>query len=371
MEPIKSGSFTYSHPGGLLNSGVPRADRKTLNAHLNPVRPPRKQTWMPPKLTGKWCKAQLAHYGIKPLSGSKQELEARLREAFNDGLLKKQPLEMKLLEKYMRAEWRAKKESGDHHQSSGGYGKHGCASYNPNQSQSQYQYATGKVIEDDIDEKDHTIIIKSEPGGRLATCSTTATSSTPSTATSSSSSSSCAKGPKRRPGSPAFTKKHVFGTWDVTCPDIQRRWENFEELTLTLFQDLDSLSVVGELDLGVLDGFLKLKSYPSAKHPTTSFTWVGTTTGAAATDRDEEEEEEEEKEVQRGQGEIVFFDRGLKAKGWFDAIGDVGRNVRFEATKIAETPAAGRADFDMYNAPTTLEVDDDDDEDDDGYGRWR
>ncbi|PUU78826.1 hypothetical protein B9Z19DRAFT_1064690 [Tuber borchii] len=66
--------------------------------------------WIPPKLAGKWCKAQLAHYGIKPLSGSKPELERRLWVAYNEGLLKKQPFETKLLEKYMKAEWRAKRD---------------------------------------------------------------------------------------------------------------------------------------------------------------------------------------------------------------------------------------------------------------------
>ncbi|PUU74765.1 hypothetical protein B9Z19DRAFT_1067935 [Tuber borchii] len=88
---------------GLLNSNVPQADKKTLNYYLN-------FTWVPPRLTGNWCKAQLAHYGIKPLSGSKQELKRWLRVAYNEGLLKKQPFEIKLLKKYMRAEWRSKRD---------------------------------------------------------------------------------------------------------------------------------------------------------------------------------------------------------------------------------------------------------------------
>ncbi|PUU74772.1 hypothetical protein B9Z19DRAFT_1132614 [Tuber borchii] len=95
---------------GLLNSNVPQADKKTLNYYLNFVRSLRKQTWVPPRLTGNWCKAQLAHYGIKPLSGSKQELKRWLRVAYNEGLLKKQPFETKLLKKYMRAEWRSKRD---------------------------------------------------------------------------------------------------------------------------------------------------------------------------------------------------------------------------------------------------------------------
>ncbi|RPB03097.1 hypothetical protein L873DRAFT_1841412 [Choiromyces venosus 120613-1] len=367
IEPIKSGSFTYTHPGGLLNSSVPRADKKTLNHYLNPVRPPRKQTWVPPKLTGKWCKAQLAHYGIKPLSGSKQELEARLRVAWVEGLLKKQPLEMKLLEKYMRAEWRGKREGGataaggGEKKRGGGRGRGGGGGGG----------GKGKCFKLDVASDDEEVVvfpqrvfkeedgdggggIKEEEGGDgifagiTAASKTSPSSSSPSSSSPPSSSSSAPvpppatapqqKTPLQKSGSSAFTKKHIFGTWDATCPAITQTWET-EELTFTLMQDTDPShpnTIVGEVDFGVMDGVLRLKSYPSAKNHTVGFYWAGRSG------------EDGEVQLSAREGEITFFDRGLKAKGIFEYLEGVGRGVRFEARKIAQGPVAGMVDWGVY-----------------------
>ncbi|KAG0635306.1 hypothetical protein HOY80DRAFT_1057568 [Tuber brumale] len=367
IEPIKSGSFTYTHPGGLLNSNVPRADKKTLNHYLNPVRPARKQTWVPPKLTGKWCKAQLAHYGIKPLSGSKQELEKRLRAAYNEGLLKKQPLEMKLLEKYMRAEWRAKREENGN----GGGGSNGERCAGGERGGGKKGGGGGKgskcfkmgVASDDEEVVLFQRVFKEEDGGGIkeeegagvfvssssssssSSATTTTTTISPPisiapiaplpTITTTSSSSSNAKSPLHKSGATAFTKKHVFGTWDVACPTITQDWEA-EELTFTLMQDADSNTVVGEVDFGVMDGVLRLKSYPSAKNHTVGFYWAGRAG------------EDGEVQLEARDGEITFFDRGLRAKGRFDFIQGVGRGIKFEARKIAQGPVVGRVDWEVY-----------------------
>ena len=101
-------------------------------------------------------------------------------------------------------------------------------------------------------------------------------------------------------------------------------------------QDSDSNTVVGEVDFGVMDGVLRLKSYPSAKNHTVGFYWAG----RAGEDGDVQLDERD--------GEITFFDRGLRAKGRFDFIEGVGRGVRFEARKIAQGPVVGRVDWEVY-----------------------
>lgn len=319
------------------------------------MRPPRKQTWVPPKLTGKWCKAQLAHYGIKPLSGSKQELERRLRVAYNEGLLKKQPLEMKLLEKYMRAEWRAKRD-----ESGGGGGvEKGGEKCGGGKGGGKGGGGRGKCFKLDVASDDEEVVLfhrvfKEEDGGSVkeeedAGTFTTSVSITPPTSIAPlaplpttttpgllpPNHATTTKSPLHKSGATSFTKKHVFGTWDVTCPAITQDWET-EELTFTLMQDSDSNTVVGEVDFGVMDGVLRLKSYPSAKNHTVGFYWAG----RAGEDGDVQLDERD--------GEITFFDRGLRAKGRFDFIEGVGRGVRFEARKIAQGPVVGRVDWEVY-----------------------
>lgn len=313
MEPIKSGSFTYSLPGGFLNCGVPRADKKALANYLNPVRPTRNsQNWTPPKLTGKWCKAQLAHYGIKPLAGSKSELETRLRVAEHDGLLKKQPAEMKLLEKYMKKEWKAKKDESDKRvkreiEDDGGDDYDGV--YVKADFDGNVNVKTEKIeLDDDAGEGTSKIKIVSQKRKPAGTKVTTT----------------------------AFSKKHILGTWDVTCPEIQTGWASTDRLTMVLFQDIESSSVVGELIFGVMEGVFKLKSNPSTKNPVVEFYWAGTVG------------EEDEIQLREREGEMRFYNRGEKARGSFECIKGIGQNVEFEAVKIGDMPIRGRVDFGRY-----------------------
>lgn len=307
MEPIKSGSFTFSFPGGLLNTGVPRADKKTLSHYLHPVRPMRKQQlkdWAPPKLTGKWCKAQLSHYGIKPLAGSKAELEQRLREAEENGLLKKQPAEIRLLEKYMKKEWKAKKDEADEKLrlrlkqdaeeddgEGGGFVK------------MDIDFGEASVKKEKRDEK-QGVRKRRAPGTKVTTT--------------------------------AFSKKNILGTWDVSCPEIQTGWARTGNLTMVLFQDTESNSVVGELIFGAMEGVLRLKSNPSTKSPAVAFRWVGAVGG------------EEETQLGERDGEMRFYSRGEKARGSFGSIKGIGRDVEFDAVKVGSTPIRGRVDFGNY-----------------------
>lgn len=318
MEPIKSGSFTFWLPGGFLNTGVPRADKKTLSYYLNPTRPTRKhqlKDWVPPKLTGKWCKAQLAHYGIKPLSGSKAELEERLREAEQNGLLKKQPAEMKLLEKYMKKEWKAKKDDAEK--------KLKMRLKQDAEEDDGEGDGAGHMktdVEFDVDVKQEIIDLVGVDESNLKELKTARK--------------------RRMPGekvtTTAFSKKNILGTWDVSCPDIQTGWASTEGLTMILFQDAESNSVVGELIFGAMEGVLRLKTNPSTKNPLVAFCWAGTVG------------EDDEVQSRERNGEVKFYDRGRKAKGSFECIKGIGQDVEFDAVKISDMPIRGRVDFDRY-----------------------
>lgn len=317
MEPIKSGSFTFSLPAGLLNTGMPRADKKTLVHYLHPVRPTRKhqlKDWAPPKLTGKWCKAQLSHYGIKPLAGSKVELEQRLREAEKSGLLKKQPAEMKMLEKYMKKEWKAKMDEAE-----------AKLKMRLKQDAEEDDGEDGVYVKTDIDfgadgkvggvkeEKFVDLAGEGNPKGtrRHRALGTKVTTT-------------------------AFSKKNILGTWDVSCPDVQTGWKHTENLTMVLFQDIESNSVVGELIFGVMEGVLRLESNPSTKNPVVAFYWAGMVG------------EEDGIQLRERNGEMRFYDRGEKAKGSFGCIKGIGLDVEFDAVKVGNTPIKGRVDFKRY-----------------------
>lgn len=302
MEPIKSGSFTFSFPSGLLNTGIPRADKKTLEHYLRPVPPTRKhqlKDWAPPKLTGKWCKAQLSHYGIKPLAGNRTELEQRLREAEKNGLLKKQPAEMKLLEKYMKKEWNAKKDEAD-----------AKLRLRLQQDAEEDDGEDGSYVKMNVDFGTDGVKEEKFVDRRK----------------------------RRAPGTTtAFSKKNILGTWEVSCPDIQNSWARTGGLTMVIFQDTESNSVVGELIFGAMKGVLRLKSNPSTKSPVVNFYWTGAVEG-----------EDDEIQLREREGEMKFYGHGEKAKGSFGSIKGIGRNVEFDAVKVESMPVRGRVDFDNY-----------------------
>lgn len=311
MEPIKSGSFTFSFPSGLLNTGIPRGDKKTLEHYLHPVRPTRKhqlKDWAPPKLTGKWCKAQLSHYGIKPLAGNRTELEQRLREAEENGLLKKQPAEMKLLEKYMKKEWNAKKDEAD----------------------AKLRLRLQQDAEEDDGEDGSYVKMNIDFGTDGAKEEKFANQRKH-------------KAPSTKVTTTTFSKKNILGTWEVSCPDIQNGWARTGDLTMVIFQDAESNSVVGELIFGAMEGVLRLKSNPSTKSPVVNFYWTGAVEG-----------ENDEARLGEREGEMKFYGRGDKARGSFGSIKGIGRNVEFDAVKVGSMPIRGRVDFDRYKEELIL-----------------
>ncbi|KAI5851688.1 hypothetical protein DFP73DRAFT_629113 [Morchella snyderi] len=336
--PIKNGSFTYSPPTGLLNSGIPRADKKALRQHLHPVRPLRAAggEWAPPRITGRWCKAQLAHYGVRPLMGSRAEVEARLRAAHAAGRLAKQPPEVRVMEKYMRREWRA-----------------GCAA-----AAAGGVVGGGGAVGEGGVKREGGVGVKDEGGGGVGVGVGVAPGGVE------------VKREERRRGAgaaAAFSKKHVLGTWDVSCPAMQAGGGGDGDgaaaggLTILLFQDIESSSVVGEIIFGAaMEGVLRLRTNPSARNPRVGFDWAGVVAAAAAAG---EGEGELGAQAERGsgsgsgrergrerEGEIRFYSRGERAHGRFQCIDGVGRGVEFEAVKVREMPIRGKVDFSSYAA---------------------
>lgn len=244
-------------------------------------------------------------------------MEQRLREAAQNGLLKKQPAEMKLLEKYMRKEWKAKKDDADKKLKL-------RLKQDAEEDDDGEDNDAGYIKPDfdigvDIKREKMINLLEVDEGG----------------------SEELRKVRRRRtPGAKvrttAFSKKNILGTWDVSCPDIQTGRARTERLTMALFQDIETNSVVGELAFGVMEGVLRLKTNPSTKNPSVAFNWAGMVG------------EEGNVQSEEGNGEMKFYDRGEKARGSFERIKGIGQYVEFNAAKIRDMPVRGRVDFHKY-----------------------
>lgn len=244
--------------------------------------------------------------------GSRAELEARLRAAHAAGLLGKQPAEVKVMEKYMRKEWRA-----------------GCEEWGRRVKSEKKDEGDGSGVPVKCDVDAAANIVKDESMMDSASSGPQLDGEAPRAEV---------KREKKRTNTTAFSKKHVLGTWDVSCPDIQANWARTESLTILLFQDIESNSVVGEIIFGIMEGVLKLKTNPSIRNPRVGFDWAGVTGDG-------------ETQVAEKEGEIRFYNRGERAHGRFQCIEGVGRGVEFEAVKVRELPIRGKVDFLRYAAP--------------------
>jgi len=100
--PTQAGAFTYSGSTGLLYNGERRCTQAQLQERLS----------KPATLNVKFLKAQLAHYAITPLSGTKLELEAKVRNAVAEGRMRLQPKGMKEMEKGLKESWEREVETG-------------------------------------------------------------------------------------------------------------------------------------------------------------------------------------------------------------------------------------------------------------------
>jgi len=97
MSAITAGKFSYSSLG-LLYDLEPRCTQAVILQRLRNSG----------QVNVRWLKGQLAHYGLKPLTGTKDELEARLVRAINEGKVKQQPKEMREMERGLKAAFDAR-----------------------------------------------------------------------------------------------------------------------------------------------------------------------------------------------------------------------------------------------------------------------
>lgn len=136
-----------------------------------------------------------------------------------------------------------------------------------------------------------------------------------------------------------FTSKNILGTWDISCPAIEREY-GMDDLSMTLFKDHDTEQIVGELQLGVVEGILRLKGKPSAAKPCVEIYWAGRETGESVII------------LERGsnrKGKLEFSERGAKAKLFFNELDCVGSNVTCMASKVDHDPVEGSVDFSEYS----------------------
>ncbi|KAL7266468.1 hypothetical protein RUND412_010986 [Rhizina undulata] len=313
IDPIKSGSFSFSLPGGLRYAGERRATKKMLEQALNGASFKGDETT--PKLTGRWLKAQLAHYGIKPLCGSKNEMEERLREAFVAGKLKSQPKEIRVMEKGMKDLWLSKVE---------------------------------KRKEEPISSKQKKVSRKRKLEN---TENTETTADTAAAAIGNKHPAKPVRTPAPAHGKPAvfkseqdtlslWTEENILGIWNVSCPKLQQVWSghNLNMLNMTLFRDdKHPNSIIGLLNFGLMEGVMRLVTSPSPTVSKVSFQWRGAVGEAG--------------EIQSGEnlGEIDFASGESKVKGSFARINGVGRYIQFEAIRKGMGMTAGRIDWDQFS----------------------
>lgn len=136
-----------------------------------------------------------------------------------------------------------------------------------------------------------------------------------------------------------FTTKHILGTWDITCHDIESGY-GMGDLSMTLFMDLGTGQVVGELELGVVEGILRFKGKPSVTKPCVEIYWAGRETGESVIICES---------CNNRKGKIEFSGRGARAKLSFSELGCVGSNVTCTAVKVSHEPIEGSVDFSEYS----------------------
>lgn len=135
-----------------------------------------------------------------------------------------------------------------------------------------------------------------------------------------------------------WNSTHILGTWKVTCPAIQEGWSDTGELSMTLVRD-SSDQIVGKLQLGIIEGVLRLKGKPTAAKPSVEIYWAGRETGEGDIVTDEDGNRK---------GKIEFSGKGAKAKLVFGEISLIGNNVKATAVKVSQKPVRGGVDFDQF-----------------------
>lgn len=379
---INSGPYSYTSQGFLFN-GIPRASIQALHLTLNPIPPKNSRNWTPPNITVKWFSGQLGHYGIKG-KGTKAKREAQLREAIANGFCKHQPEEQRVKEESMKAEWielrrilqeeekmiheeQYERAVTDEEKLAVDCGRlwvekfkasgertavlkhidHGRQTIYALVKPQNIVYYAWEMAGDPKNQKWLTIgyddrevrerateemalyaptakmILKARQEGRDAE-EKVHLKHVESIA-------------KLQPEK--FTSKHILGTWDVSCQDIESGY-GMRDLSMTLFIDPEAGQIVGELEFGVIEGILRLKGKPSATKPCVEIYWACRETGERMIICES---------GNNRKGKIEFSGRGAKAKLYFKELACVGSNVTCTAVKVSHEPVEGSVDFSDYS----------------------
>ncbi|KAL0638596.1 hypothetical protein Q9L58_002322 [Maublancomyces gigas] len=375
---INFGPYSYTSRGFLFN-GIPRASLQALHSTLDPVPPKNSRDWTPPKITANWFSGQLGHYGLKG-KGSKANREAQLREAIANGLCKHQPEEQRVKEESMKTEWIELRRIMQEEEK--------------RMHEEQYERAATDEERLDVDcgrlwfEKfkasgERTAVLKHIEHGRLYVYALVKPQNIIYYAW------EMAGDPKNqkwltigydecevrerateeialyktvlkarqeerdaeemahlkhvqsiaKSQPEKFTSKHVLGTWDVSCQEIESGY-GMMDLSMTLFMDREAGQIVGELHFGVMEGILRLKGKPSATRPCIEIYWACREAGGRMIICES---------GNNRKGKIEFSGRGAKAKLYFNELAYVGPDVTCTAVKASHEPVEGSVDFSQYS----------------------
>lgn len=290
---------------------------------------------------------------FKPLTGTKIELETRLRRAIGEGKLQSQPKELKHMEKGLKIAWEASSSGGGGGGSGAGVSKKG------------------------VPKKDAVAKIKAEPKGKekIVSSDTSIPSffrsapkpsprPTPGPGSISGRTNKVARKsivtPDDRPrfggvggGGRGLEHKYnlsgtykdnAVGGYDISAPEIANEWSrlNDDVFEMQLFFDRsDPSRIIGNFDLGIVTGGLKLLTIPTGKQRRVAFTWCGSV-GI------------DEPIIQYGENhgwiEFTSTKDGMKIKGVMEGVDACG-NINFSGIGGgAGSGSSGTIDWDQWSA---------------------
>jgi len=263
----------------------------------------------------KWLKAQLAHYELKPLSGTKADLEARLKKAVTDGKVRAQPKEMQEMEKRLRRTM--VKQLGREFEARG------------EKKEKRVKVEKEKQVKVEKEKRAKVEKVKKEKTPAAAKRKDLPLKATAMTkykiSKPLSGKSPIGKPRPRQPVTkptpkprPTFAEK-LLGCYTVSCPTFSGHTSDFQ---LHLYQQSERI-IIGKLSLpGFIDVHGSLNWVPMAKQSRVPCTWRGTICGTAV-------------EGNRGEMEFRSGKFGVKVKGKVEGVREYGE-IGWTAVKAGE-----------------------------------
>jgi len=312
---ITAGKFTYSS-SGLLYELEPRCTQAAILKRL----------LTPDQVNVKWLKAQLAHYMLKPLTGTKDELEARLKGGITAGKVKQQPKDMRDMEKGLKAAWEARGGSKPH------------AKKVEKVEKVEKKPALKKGAPKGT-KKDAALMAALKEANIAAPKPAAAAKNTAKKTTKPEKKGAKAEAKTNSKPGPAPTKAptvskprtafvdQVLGAYSLTCPVIS---SPSSSLSLRIFRSvLDPERIHGEIDLGgIVEAVFRLDWVPMAKSSKVPFTWTGRIGDIVLHDN-------------KGEMDFSVAKTGLRVKGRFEGrfegnVPGLGSEVSWTGTRVRE-----------------------------------